>query len=241
MKKKYCLLLTASIMQENPSQGNRSSVAEREKDYLSALEFYSAQGIPIVFCDNSGYKSEAIEKFCEKKGSQIELMTFKSEFSHLGKSHGEKEIMDRVHELSEKIRDADYIIKITGRLIVKNISGIINKLDDVSFVISANMGRNLTWTDSRFYVYQKLFYAEFLKISLDSFLDEPRKIYFENCLCRAIHLLLYKSGGFILLPLFPDYSGFNGTTNKKYDKGIITKLIYSAYYRLKVFIYGKLS
>lgn len=239
MKTKFCILLTASIRPQNHRQGARSSVADREQDYLEALSFYAALGIPVVFCENSGYHSESIDTFC-RSHPNIEYVGFESANSYLGKAHGEKEILDKAHASSVFIAESEYVIKITGRLKVKNITAIMNRLSSRLFVISANIGKNLTWADSRFFIYSREYYGLYLEPSLRRFLDEPKRFYFEHCLARAIHRLLSEAEGFILLPLYPEYSGRNGTTNKKYDQNPLQHLIFQIYYRLKQFVFGKI-
>jgi len=238
--KNYCILMTASIRQQNEKQGARSSVTDRENDYLTALRFYTSLRIPVVFCDNSELQSDAIIRFCSEHSDQVEYISFLSHQSHLGKAHGEKEILDKAHQVSEKMKGSDYVIKVTGRLRVKNLMRTLGKLSKKEFTVSANLGRNLTWADSRFFIYRKDFYASYLEPALRHHLNEPARIYFEHCLAKAIHRLLSESGGFQLLPLFPEYGGRNGTTNKKYDHNPLQRLMYSSYYRLKRFVYNKI-
>ncbi len=240
MAKNFCILLTASIRQQNEKQGARSSITDREHDYLTALQYYTSLDLPIVFCDNSDLPSEPISRFCREHSGQIEYLSFHSLQSHLGKAHGEKEILDKVHLVSEKIKLADYVIKVTGRLKVKNLSAIIRKLNEKEFSVSANIGKNLTWADSRFFIYRKNFYLAYLEPALRQHLNEPGRIYFEHCLAKAIHRLLSESEGFLLLPCFPEYIGRNGTTNKKYDLNLFERILFSSYYKLKRFVYNKI-
>ena len=128
MKNRFCILLTASIEPLNTIGLKRNSVFEREDDYFNALVFYLKLGIPIVFCENSMYHSNKILNLVSKNSDKLEYLNFKSINSYYGKSHGEKEIFDYAHQYSEFIKTSDYVVKVTGRLIVVNILYIINKL-----------------------------------------------------------------------------------------------------------------
>ena len=114
MEHKFCILLTASIDPGNTPKVGRNNILQREQDYIKALQYYTRSGMPIIFCENSGYKSEEIERIISNSG-KIEYLKFKSEFSYLGKSHGEKEIFDYVYAHSNQLKQSEYVIKKIGR------------------------------------------------------------------------------------------------------------------------------
>jgi hypothetical protein len=237
MENKICILLTASIEPLNTIGLNRNSVLERENDYYNALCFYIKLGFPIVFCDNSMYHSKKIMDLVDK--NEVEYLNFKSQNSHLGKSHGEKEIFDFVHENSKLIKSSEYIIKVTGRLIITNITQILKKLfvKGKDFSISANICRNLSYSDCRFFIYKNEFYKEYLEPILNNQLDDWNRVYFEFCLARSIHNRLTYKDDFILLPLYPKFIGNSGATNKSYKKSYFDELKYSIYYSFKNYFF----
>ena len=239
MKSEICIFLTASIEPQNVIGLNRNSVSEREDDYYNALIFYLRLNYKIVFCDNSMYDSKKILELVEKNIDKIEYLKFKSENSYFGKSHGEKEIFDYAHENSLFMKSSKYIVKVTGRLIVSNISKILNKifLSDNDFFVSANISRNLTYSDSRFFIYKKEFYRESLEPVLRTQLNDWKRVYFEFCLARSIHSRLTFSTDFILLPYYPKFIGRSGATNKDYKKSFFDESKYELFFRLKNYFF----
>ena len=233
----YCIFLTASIDPPNTIGLNRKHVAEREHDYFTALQFYSRFGLPIVFCENSGYQSQQILDFCKGNPGMIEYLSFVSKESHKGKSHGEAEIFHFAHQHSATVKQADVIFKLTGRLILENFESMLANIRKTDALVYANLIKNLTFADSRFFAYKKEFYHDYLEQTLSSQLNDAQRFYFENCLARSIHLMLSERNGFELLPEYAFFNGFNGTTNRTYKKSIIGKLKFSGYYKLKRFLF----
>lgn len=235
---KICLFLTASVNPQNTDGLKRNSVLDRESDYYNALVFYVKHGIPIVFCDNSMFYSEKITALCNLNSNCIEYISFLSKESYLGRGHGEKEIFDYAHKNSEIIKNSEFVVKLTGRLIVYNIDKIIQNLIKKDFMVSANISRNLSYSDSRFFVYKKEFYLDYFEPMLKKFLSDERRFYFEFCLARGIHNLMAHQNGFILLPFYPKYIGRNGTTDKKYKKAFIKEIKYRIYQRIKIYFFN---
>jgi hypothetical protein len=235
MTNRFCILLTASIDPGNTPKVSRADISSRELDYLKALEFYLKLGLPIIFCENSGYESEKINNLISNSNN-IEYLKFKSQLSHLGKSHGEKEIFDYVYKNSYILKNNDYIIKITGRLIVKNINPIFKKIQNLKYLLYVNLVRNLTCTDSRFFIFHKSFYVNYFDISLNNYLNESIGDGFEICLARAYHQAMSYGQRCSLLPEYPQYIGFNAWNNLPLDRGLYIKMKYRLYYFLKLFI-----
>jgi hypothetical protein len=239
MKNRFCIFLTASIEPLNTIGLKRNSVIEREDDYFNALVFYLKLGIPIVFCENSMYHSDKISNLVTNNSGKLEYLNFKSLNSHYGKSHGEKEIFDYAHQHSELIKTSDYVVKVTGRLIVVNILYILNKLKlrITDFSISSNLSRNLSYSDSRFFVYKKEFYHEYLEPILSSKLNDWERVYFEVCLAKSIHQRLVEKSDFILLPCYPKFNGKSGATNKSYKKKYFDYMKYKFFFNFKKYFF----
>jgi hypothetical protein len=231
---KYCLFLTASIDPKNTPQVGRSSINIREKDYFNALSQFSKLGFNIVFCENSGYQSQKIFQIC--KEHNIEYISFITEESHRGKGHGEKEIFDYALFNSNYLNNAEYIVKITGRIYIKNISKILENLSKSTFYVSTNLTRNLTWSDSRLIIFKKNFYKDYFKDILENHLDESKGVVFERCLSRACHKVMADGFAWVPLPSYPHYVGYNGSNNQKYQKNIFKRIKYYIYYKIKLFV-----
>ncbi len=126
MEFKTILLLTACI---NP-QGMISTVLQdtdkRFLQYRIALLWYLENtSYRIVFIENSGYDiSSYFSSYIEQ--GKLEVLTFKGNTydRSLGKGYGEALIIDYGLRHSQWMRKADHIVKVTGRLICKNIEKI---------------------------------------------------------------------------------------------------------------------
>jgi hypothetical protein len=230
----HCLFLTASIDPKNTPEVGRNSITLREDDYFITLEQFSKLGLAIVFCENSGYHSEKIINFCSQR--EIEYLSFISKESYKGKGHGEKEIFDYAISNSKYILESDYVIKVTGRLYIKNLSNIIKGLSLKSYFVSTNLTQNLTWSDSRLIIFKKEFYKDYFKPILELYLDESKGLFFEFCLSRACHKVMADGHAWLTLPHYPIYVGHNASNNQNYQKNIFTRIKYYIYYKIKLYV-----
>lgn len=125
------LLLTASINPNN-MPGAILDTSQRLNDYKAAFKYY-LENHPrismIVFAENSGWPLSEIQEIGKLNpySKQIEYLSlninnFPREF---GKGYGELNLISSALEQSELIKKAGYIAKVTGRLIVTNISQIL--------------------------------------------------------------------------------------------------------------------
>lgn len=143
-----------------------------------------------------------------------------------GKGYGEALIIEYALSHSNLLKQADQIIKITGRIIVKNVNQLVfgafrsNK-------VYANRYKNASGLlcDSRFFISSPYFLLQFFlpnKVEL----NDSKGYYFEHLLYNQIREYLKKGGGYseFYLPLkFVGISGTSGTTlnQKTYLKAFI--------------------
>lgn len=81
---------------------------------------------------------------------------------------------------SELISNSDYIIKITGRLFVKNFHDLISNIPknhDIDII--TDLERGLTWADSRVFFFSKEFAYKYL-FPLQNKLNDTNGVYFEH-------------------------------------------------------------
>ena len=219
-KHNIVLLLTASINPTNTPDVAIPDNKERESHYLFALQYYSSLGYPIVFIDSSNIISKPIQQI-GKTIKDFEYHSFKTLFSNLGKGHGEKEILDYAFENSSILKEAERVIKITGRYRINNLPKIIHKVGHSNATVHVNFGLNCSRTDSRMIIFKPNFYSSYLKPTLEKYLDEPSKLYFESVLARSVHLLMAEGGIYEPWPEYPLYSGVNGANGKEVEfKGL---------------------
>ena len=73
-----------------------------------------------ISCDNSNFKSDKINNI---KNPNFELLQYKENYdlTEKGKGYGEFQIMKFAMAHSLRMKKYDYIVKITGRLYVRNL------------------------------------------------------------------------------------------------------------------------
>ena len=114
-KNKYCTLKDAEL---------------RLSQYVEAIDYYlSISEVPCVFVENSGYESS--DGFINKRlkeSNRLEILSYLAdeEVRSRGKGYGEQDIIRYAFDNSRLIKDAEYIVKITGRLKIQNIKSLIN-------------------------------------------------------------------------------------------------------------------
>lgn len=128
VKKAPILLLTACVNPGGMSFTVLQDPDVRMQQYAGALRYYIANtDLRIVFCENTGY--DMSDRFArEISDGRLECLTFEGNNYNrsLGKGYGEALIIRHALHNSLFINDSDgYIIKITGRIIVENITDII--------------------------------------------------------------------------------------------------------------------
>lgn len=233
LKQEIVFLLTASINPKNTPDVAIPDSKVREKQYLDALKYYAGLDYPIVFIDSSNTTSEVIIE-AGKKINDFEYHTFSSVNSYLGKGHGEYEILDYAINNSSLMAEAKYIVKITGRYRINNINDIVERVKLSNADIYTSFGLNLRKCDSRLIIFKPSFYNCYFKLTLEKYLNEPSKIFFENILSRSVHLLMSEGGIYEPWPLYPFYNGINGANGKKVNFGLLKRMKYTLFYRLKV-------
>ncbi|MGM0944202.1 MAG: hypothetical protein ACQEW9_03400 [Bacteroidota bacterium] len=233
----FVLLLTGTI---KPFKGQlhsgRIDVSKREDDYFKAINFYLSKGFEVVFVENSDYSSKKIQSIKEKSKS-FEYHTFLSKRSYLGKSFGEMEIFKFALENSTALNKVDYLIKITGRYIIKNISQLLSGVNGVDHEIYVNPTRNLRWADTRLMIIKKSFYYNYFLPCADKYLDESKGVYLENIQMKAILLYLVDGGELQLWPLYPAYDAYDGTHDEKVKFNLLKTLKYNLYFKFKKFVF----
>lgn len=230
------ILLTATINPGNYSFVGRVGLENREQDYFEAVDFYVNKGYSIVFIDNSNFISQRIINK-NSSNSNFEYLTFASKDSHLGKGHGELEILNYAFENSKFVKEAGAFIKISGRFVISNVEEIVKALKELNTYHYCNFSRDLFWADTRLMVLTKDFYDNFFKPKCILFLDENKGAFFEKVYARAIHQWMAEGGRIKLLPEYPFYIGYNGVTNKKIHFNWFSRTKYSLYYGLKKFVF----
>jgi hypothetical protein len=235
---RYVVLLTSSIHpQFIDKKLGRNNPQDREKDCYEAVKFYLSKGFKVVFVDNSNTRSELILNLNNDFPS-LEYLFFQTQRSFKGKSHGEVEIMKYALEHSILLKEVDYLIKITGRYIIKNLQEILDLTNGVEKEIYINPTRNLRWADSRLMIMRKSYCLNYFFPAVDKYLDETKKVFMENAFMKSLLQYLLDGGELNLWTAYPAYDAYDGTHNEKIKFGRIKRLKYLLYYKIKKFVFG---
>lgn len=238
MLKSYVLLLSASIVPHTAlSKRGRVDSVKREEDYFQAIRFYLSKGHRVVFVDNSNTVSEKIIAL-QSEYQGLEYLAFSTSRSHLGKSQGEVEIMRYALEHSVQLKEVHYLVKITGRYIIKNIDAILSGTNGFESELYINPTRNLRWADSRLMMMTKDYFTSYFLLAVDRYLDESKKIYMENVFMKSLFLYLLDGGQLKLWPAYPAYMGMDGTHDEPVSFNFLKILKYNLYYKFKKFAFG---
>lgn len=177
------LLLTSCI---NP-QGMSFTTLQNKKDrliqYKEALNFYLTKTkYKIVFVENSGYDiSNGYLEYIEQ--GRLEVLTFNGNNydKTLGKGYGEAQIIKYGIDNSYILKEATSVVKITGRLIIKNINSLIEHCKKANCVycnlVKASSRKHTCY--SIFFFAPKTFYKDYLIQNINN-INDKEKYYFEH-------------------------------------------------------------
>lgn len=221
-KYKICILLTGTIEPKNVPDLKRDNPVEREQDYYYALKKWMKLNYPVVFIENSNYNSTKIDSLFSGR-KDCEYIKFKSKVSHLGKGHGESEIINFAFGESRILNLSDIIIKSSGRQFITNAVSILSTIYNDDIYVVSWLKRQLQYADSRFFIAKKEFYSKYLMKEL-MYISEVNHIYFEHVLARAIHRCLADGNRWSLPREYPVCEGISGTENIKYKTGFFSRL-----------------
>lgn len=135
---KIVILLSACVNPNGMSYTKLQDSSERLKQYKSALSWYLENtSYEIVFVENTMTDFSEEYKAYIKSG-RLEYITFKgNDYDRcLGKGYGEALILEKAIAESVLLKSADYILKITGRLILTNIRQTVKQAKSSDIVLA---------------------------------------------------------------------------------------------------------
>ena len=226
------ILLTACVNPGGMPYTVVSDATQRLNQYLLALQFYLQNtSCPIVFVDNSNMDKTPFLEYESQYGSRLEILAFDgNKVKTQGKGLGEMEIIEYalMHSKFNLLLDKYRIVKITGRLIVRNINSLL-KCDKWHLYpyksIVCHVNSDLTFADSRIFISLGSFMN--LLVKQKKYLNDTKGIYFEHLLCQQIK----QQKTFTFFPFItePHFEGISGSTGIKYEKPN-TSLLYKLRY-----------
>lgn len=213
-----CLIITGTIVPNKDVYClNLKNSGERLNQYLNSIQYYinNSKLKNIVFCDNSNsfiQKIDDLKQLAKKKNKNFEYLFFQGNQEAVlkkGKGYGEGEIIQYVLKHSCLVKKSTILVKVTGRLIVKNINFIlffIHKNQNYFDVVKTKV------CDTRFYIVSKEIYNQFF-IKAYKQVNDQKDIWIEHIFKKII---LNNNLSFKLFPIQPNIVGISGSTGKKY-------------------------
>ena len=224
MLRDYVLLITGCI-DPNPDVPflEIKNAENRRRQYIESFEYYIKKTSirKIVYCDNSmALKEDAISKLANQYSKEFEWLSFMGDNVKAvaqGKGYGEGEIIEFALKHSRLLQNAKYFIKVTGRVIIRNIDILIPFMNMKKMYFCRNTSTNI---DTKLYglpteIYKKAF------LTLYRDVDDKKGKYLENLFSEQIlgqHLVVHN---FIV---FPDAQGVSGSTGKSYSLPLKTRI-----------------
>lgn len=230
------LLLTGCIDPKGMVLTALQNYEDRKSQYILAIRYYIQKtNLPIVFVENSG--TDISTEFNDVEKKRLEFITFSSNDydRNLGKGYGEMLILMKAIEQSKFIKDAEFICKITGRYIIKNINNLLSSYKLEKSDIYGLQKFNFQFVDSRIFIVQKSFFSDFLFQFLGS-LNDSKGIYFEHCLSKATLLAMASGKRFMPFKYLPWIVGQSGTDGNFYKSSIFHWLPRNLIQRAKYFL-----
>jgi hypothetical protein len=219
-------LLTGTIDPQGVNLVERNDAKDRLMDYAKAINKWlnKYENIKIVFVENSNYpQRELMDKLSQLEN--LEYLSFDGRNISIqkGKGFGEISCIEYAFKKSENVKNADYIIKCTGRLFFNKVDKIISFLENEDYEVVGNFRKNLDFLDSRIFIFTPHFFHNYFLNYKDK-IDDSKKFYFEHALSCATHELLSKRrNAWTQLPTPLVIDGISGTHNIKYNS-LIGKL-----------------
>ena len=233
MGKQVVLLLTGTVNPNNMSFTKLLDVDSRKAQYLEAIRFWLKKvDVPIVFVENSGY---SLASYFEKEiaANRLEMLDFEGNnyTRNLGKGYGELLILEYAYLHSKKVREADFIFKVTGRHRILNFSSFLKQYEQYSDMhVMVKFYGFLKNCDSRFFGFVPSFIPDYL-VNYKDVVNDSKDIFFENIL--SVHQAIASGYNFRPFKTLPRLQGSSGTFGVKYNSNYFSWLRHNTEYLLK--------
>lgn len=223
IKQDTLLFLTACVHPKGMAQTVLQDGDVRLRQYLDAIRFYlDKYSYKILVVENtevdlSPYFQKEIEQ------GRLECMTFdgNSFDRSLGKGYGEGLIINYAFSHSQFIKECKFLIKVSGRHQVLNLSSImtasewfLNKKEDL-VVCEINPANSFARSDC--YIASKSFYERYLNEGL-LHCNDSKNVWFEHILYKSIVQSHTDGFQFLYIPFALDQRGDSGTSGEKIAK-----------------------
>jgi len=217
------IVLTASIDPRGMNQLIVSDVAARRGEYLAAFKFALARYRSvdtIVFVDNSGTALDEFSDVVRNSGMTARGVVVGFSLNdfprHLGKGYGEFRAFDEAVRSVPALLSADRLIKLTGRLCVKNLDEILRCIPaGTTFAADVHARVVPGFVDTRLMVMSRTECIPQIA-GLYKTMDDSQGYFAEH----AFHDLIVRETSWSVMPRLPReplWIGRSGTMGTRYD------------------------
>ena len=224
MLKDFVLLITGCI-DPNPNVPflEIKNAENRRQQYIESIRYYIKETNirKIVYCDNSkALIDDEISNLAKRYLKEFEWLSFKGDSVKAvtqGKGYGEGEIIEYALENSKQLQNSEYFIKVTGRVIVRNIDFLITFMNEHRMYFFRNSPTNV---DTKLYgVPVESYKKDFLTLYKE--VDDKNKKYLENLFSEQIIRNHLTPHSFVV---FPNARGISGSTGKSYSLSLKSRI-----------------
>lgn len=231
------LVLTACVDPQGMSYMALQDKGTRFSQYKMALEWYLGHTqLRIVFGENSGFDiTPYFESYIQ--AGRLEVLTFKgNDYNrNFGKGYGEAATLDYILQHSAFINEETIVIKVTGRVICKNINTLAwaYRAKDTVYSFPFEDAKGRMESHSQVIFSPKLFYDKYFLPRREE-LDDSRDYWFEHLLYDVIQTWASDGHRYKEMWIPPITEGTSGTTG---DALKSTGFKYIVAYYIKYFLH----
>lgn len=188
---------------------------ERKKQYIDAIAYFinDTKIKNIIYCDSSGAEEEEmLIRLAQGNKKNFEWLSFEGNAEAVvnqGKGYGEGEIIQYILENSKIIEQCNYFIKITGRLIVKNIDILLKCSKEMNYFFPITVRFGKKFVDTRFYIVKKRDYEECLLQAYKD-VDDNKNFFLEHAIAEQMTNSGMTFRHFLVEPNIEGISGSRG-------------------------------
>lgn len=229
------ILFTASVQVNQAIAGvTTADPGQREEEYAANLRYFLREHPrlrKLVFAESSGWPLDRLREIAAAEnphGKEVEILQLAcNDFpGGLGKGYGEAMILDRAVAASRLVRDVRWIVKMTGRQRVLNMTRLLERapagfellcdLRDHGLFERFGVPAAGRYCDTRFFAVTPRFFDAHLR---RLYLEPPSgggEYNLEDSYYRAAKALEHTPGVVCRFPVEPRYRGPAGHWNKDY-------------------------
>jgi hypothetical protein len=213
------VFITATIHCGETPLVKRCDPIQREQDYLRAFRHWLSLkcNADILFCENSGADLSAFHTAAATDaptGGSVRFVSFVGNdgAQRYGKGYGEIEMLRYAFKTFPELRDYQYIMKVSGRYVVRNGSEIICRIRRMATDLICDIHWNLTYGDVRTVAFKPHIALSHL-IPFQEEIDDTRGVFIEHLMARCVHRTMAAGGSWAPLPCTPYCDGVSGSWN----------------------------